>query len=92
MSQPNHSQFLWQNFEFRVGAIDGLQICSLKPSELGTISFTSCVFLCYGKQPENGNQTEWLENLTTCEMLVLNCSIFHQFIWLRTQVLLAVKK
>ena len=40
------TQFLWQNFEFRVRAINGLQICSLKPSELCAISFTFCVFLC----------------------------------------------
>ena len=36
MRQPNHL-VLGQNFEFRAGAIDGLQICNLKPSELGTI-------------------------------------------------------
>ena len=29
-----------------VRAINSLQICSLKPSELCTISFTFCVFLC----------------------------------------------
>ena len=42
------TRFLWQNFEFRVGAIDGLQICSLKLSELGVIHFTFCVFPCQG--------------------------------------------
>ena len=43
MSQPNHSQFFWQNFEFRVGAVDGLQIRSFKP-ELGTyIFYVLCV-------------------------------------------------
>ena len=42
MRQPNHPQFLWQNFEFRVRAIDGLQICSLKPSELDTNDYLSC--------------------------------------------------
>ena len=46
MRQPNQS-ILWQNFEFRVRAINSLQICSLKPSELCAISFTFCVFLCY---------------------------------------------
>ena len=40
------TQFLWQNFEFRVRAIKSLQICSLKPSELCAISFTFFVFLC----------------------------------------------
>ena len=40
------TQFLWQNFECRIRAIKSLQICSLKPSELCTISFTFCVFLC----------------------------------------------
>ena len=30
-------------------SVDGLQICSLKPSELGSISFTFCVILCQGK-------------------------------------------
>ena len=45
MRLPYHSQFLWQNFEFRVRAIDGLQIYSLKPSELGTI-FLRSLCLC----------------------------------------------
>ena len=40
------TQFLWQNFEFRGKGNLGLQICSLKHSELYTISFTFCVFLC----------------------------------------------
>ena len=40
------TQFLWQNVEFKVRAIKDLQICSLKPSELCTISFMFCVFLC----------------------------------------------
>ena len=34
-------------FEFRARAFNSLQICSLKPSEPCTISFTFCVFLCY---------------------------------------------
>ena len=38
------TQFLWKNFEFRVRAIDGLH-----NSELGTISFTFCVFLYKSK-------------------------------------------
>ena len=40
------TQFLLQNFDFRVRVKKGLQICSLKPSELYSISFTFCVFLC----------------------------------------------
>ena len=58
MRQPNQPQFLRQNFEFRLRAIDCLKMCSLKPSELDTISSTLCVFLCWNKYPENVNQTE----------------------------------
>ena len=45
MGQPNHSVPVTK-LEFRVRAINGLQICSLKPFEQCTISFTFCVFLC----------------------------------------------
>ena len=39
MRQPNHLEFLWHNVEFRVRAIEGLKICSLKPFEPGTVPY-----------------------------------------------------
>ena len=66
MRQPI-TQFLWENFEFRVGAIDGSQICSLRPSDH---IFYVLVCFCVGvnSQTKLTKLNSWkISQLARCE-------------------------